>query len=113
MRAKDTVYKGPNNTLISAQYKAVSFFLKKKLTDKQMCFTLRFAQFLNSSFSLPVIPHRSSITKYGHCLSDSYGCSYSQGALEQNSEHIYIQSNHNSIEKRKFIIVTYLFVAAK
>ena len=107
MRAKDTVYKGPNNTPISTQYKAVIFF------DKQMRFMLRFAQFLNLTFSLPVIPHYSSITKCGHYLSDSYGCSYSQWALEQNSEHIYIQSNHNSIEKRKFIIVTYLFIAAK
>ena len=107
MRAKYTVYKALTTSPISAHYKKASFFFK------QMRFTLRFAQFLNSSFSLPVIPHRSSITKCGHCLSDSYGCSYSQGALEQNSEHISIQSNHSSIEKRKFIIVTYLFVAAK
>ena len=71
------------------------------LSSLQVRFTLHLAYFLNSIFSQPVIPHRSSNTKCGHCKSESFGCSYSQGALEQNSEHNSIQDKQSSIEKEK------------
>ena len=72
----------------------------------QVRFMLHLAYFLNSIFSQPVIPHRSSNTKCGHCKSESFGCSYSQGALEQNSEHNSIQDKQSSIKRRKLIFFT-------
>ena len=75
----------------------------------QVRFTLHLAYFLNSIFSQPVIPHCSNNTKCGYCKSESFGCSYSQGALEQNSEHNSIQDKQRSIEKEKIIF----FIAAR
>ena len=100
MKAKDPIYKRlkqhsqwPHNSM-----QQVLLFFSNNL---QVRFTLHLAYFLNSIFSQPIIPHRSSNTKCGHCKSESFGCSYSQGALEQNSEHNSIQDKQSSIKRRK------------